>query len=120
MILQEMRPFNVLSIRFLGAFCLLALLFYREAANITKRVLLSGMIIGLLYFITMALEMLALERADPSVVSILKNCAIDQSRYRSFIRSRGAPRTDGDPRLYRSAADPDQHHLPVPEQKMRA
>lgn len=76
MILQEMRPFNVLSIRFLGAFCLLALLFYREAANITKRVLISGMFIGLLYFITMAFEMLALERADSSLVSLLENCAI--------------------------------------------
>lgn len=76
MILQEMSPFNVLAIRFLAAFCLLALLFYREAANITKRVLFSGTTIGFLYFITMAFEMMALKQADSSLVSLLENCAI--------------------------------------------
>lgn len=75
-ILQEMSPFNVLSIRFLIAFCLLILLFYREAANLTRRVLLCGMVIGFFYFITMALEMAALKQADSSLVSLLENCAI--------------------------------------------
>lgn len=76
MVLQAMSPFNVLAIRFLAAFCLLALLFYREAANITKRVLFSGTIIVFLYFITMAFEMMALKQADSSLVSLLENCAI--------------------------------------------
>lgn len=57
-------------------FGLLTLLFYREVANIIKRVLFSGTIIGFLYFITMAFEMMALKQADSSLVSLLENCAI--------------------------------------------
>lgn len=75
-ILQEMSPFNLLAVRFLLTFGLLVLLFYRELRKLTKKVVFCGVIIGLLFFITMALEMLALEQADSSLVSLLENCAV--------------------------------------------
>ncbi len=76
MILQDMSPFNVLAVRFLIAFGLLSLLFYKEILKITKRLLISGVIIGLLFFVTVSFEMLALKQADSSLVSLLENCAI--------------------------------------------
>ncbi len=75
-ILQDIRPFNVLAIRFLAAFLLLTLLFHREMARLTKKALTSGIIIGFLFFITMAFEMLALEQAASSLAALLENCAI--------------------------------------------
>lgn len=76
MILQGMEPFNALAVRFLIAFFLLALIFHREMAGITGRVLLRGSVIGFLFFITMALEMMALTQADSSLAALLENCAI--------------------------------------------
>lgn len=76
MILQSISPFNVLAIRFLLAFCLLGLIFYKEMLKITKRILISGAAIGFLFFVTMAFEMMALKQTDSSLVSLLENCAI--------------------------------------------
>lgn len=76
MILEDISPFNLLAIRFLISFCLLVLIFYKEMLKITKKTLISGLIIGFMFFITMSLEMLALEQADSSLVSLLENCAI--------------------------------------------
>lgn len=76
MILQDISPFNLLAIRFLIAFCLLVILFHKETPKITKSVLISGVVIGFLFFVTMAFEMTALRQADSSLVSLLENCAI--------------------------------------------
>lgn len=76
MILRDLSPFNLLAARFLAAFCLLVFIFHREVSKITRRTLLSGITVGLLFFITMTFEMLALKQADSSLVSLLENCAI--------------------------------------------
>jgi drug/metabolite transporter (DMT)-like permease len=71
-----MEPFNLLAIRFLIAFSILVLIFPKEVLKITKKVLVSGFIVGTLFFVTMTMEMLALEQANSSLVSLLENCAI--------------------------------------------
>lgn len=76
MILEEISPFNLLAVRFLIAFCLLAVLFHRELKKVTGRTLLSGMAIGTMFFLTMSCEMTALKQADSSLVSLLENCAV--------------------------------------------
>lgn len=75
-ILQDIRPFNVLAIRFLAAFLLMALLFHREIAKLTKKALTAGLVLGFLFFVTMAFEMLALKQAASSLAALLENCAI--------------------------------------------
>ncbi|MBQ9686656.1 MAG: DMT family transporter [Oscillospiraceae bacterium] len=76
MILRSMASFNLLAVRFLLAFLLLGLLFFRQLRQITRRDLLSGMIIGTLFFMTMSFELRALTEADSSLVSLLENCSI--------------------------------------------
>ena len=75
-ILQDIRPFNVLAIRFLAAFLLMALLFHREITKLTKKALTAGLVLGFLFFVTMAFEMLALKQAASSLAALLENCAI--------------------------------------------
>lgn len=76
MILQDLEPFTILAVRFLLAFCLLALLFPRKLATLTRRDVRSGAVMGVLFFVMMALEMLALREANSSLVSLLENCSI--------------------------------------------
>lgn len=75
-ILQDISPFNLLAVRFLISFCLLVVLFHKEMLKLTKKILFSGLVVGMLFFITMSFEMIALEQADSSLVSLLENCAI--------------------------------------------
>ncbi len=76
MILEHLAPFNLLAVRFTIAFALLALLFNKALRSLTRRDLLSGIVIGAAFFITMACEMQALTQAASSLVSLLENCAI--------------------------------------------
>lgn len=76
MILENMAPFNLLSVRFIIAFALLALIFNKELRTLGKRDLLAGIAVGTAFFITMACEMTALTQAASSLVSLLENCAI--------------------------------------------
>lgn len=76
MLLTELDTFNLLALRFLIAFFLLAILFRKRLQRITKKTALAGMVIGMLFFLTMACEMTALKQADSSLVSLLENCSI--------------------------------------------
>lgn len=75
-ILQQMEPFNLLAVRFLLAFLLLAFLFWKRIRHITGSDLIKGIVIGTLFFLTMSLEMLSLKQAASSLVSLLENTAI--------------------------------------------
>lgn len=76
MILESLAPFNLLAVRFIIAFVLLALIFNKAVRSLTARDLLAGTVIGTAFFITMACEMIALTQAASSLVSLLENCAI--------------------------------------------
>lgn len=76
LLLQSMSAFNLLSLRFLIAFFLLCILFYKDIRRMSKKHILSGIIIGTLFFGMMFFEMLALQQADTSLISLLENSAI--------------------------------------------
>lgn len=76
MILESLAPFNLLAVRFIIAFVLLALIFNKAVRSLAARDLLAGTVIGTAFFITMACEMIALIQAASSLVSLLENCAI--------------------------------------------
>ena len=76
MLLQTLSSFNLLGIRFLFAFLLLALLFCKKLRQVTGREILAGIGIGFMFFLTMVCELTALERAESSLVSLLENCSI--------------------------------------------
>ena len=76
MILESLAPFNLLAVRFIIAFVLLALIFNKAVRSLAARDLLAGTVIGTAFFITMACEMIALTQAASSLVSLLENCAI--------------------------------------------
>lgn len=76
MILESITPFNLLAVRFIIAFILLALIFNKTVRSLTVRDLMAGFAIGTAFFITMSCEMKALTQAASSLVSLLENCAI--------------------------------------------
>ena len=56
-LMQDMIPMSVLAVRFILAFCVLALVFHKKLLVIDRKTLLNGMILGNLYTICMAFEM---------------------------------------------------------------
>ena len=56
MILESLTPFNILAVRFIIAFILLALIFNKTVRSLTRRDWLAGLAIGTAFFITMALN----------------------------------------------------------------
>lgn len=76
LLLQSLAPFNLLAVRFLLAFLLLALIFHRQLLRLDRKTFRSGVIVGALFFMTMSFEFHALRQADSSLVSLLENCSI--------------------------------------------
>lgn len=76
MVLACMGTFNLLAVRFLIAFVLMAILFIKRLQHIGKGEIISGTIIGLFYFLVMTSELTALRTTDSSTVSLLENCSI--------------------------------------------
>ena len=75
-LLQTMDRFTVLANRFLLAFLLLCILFFRRMIRTAPRTLLRGMILGTVFFIVMSFELGALKTAETSTTSFLENTAI--------------------------------------------
>lgn len=75
-LLGEVGPFDVMALRFLLAFAILALAFRCRLLRINKRTLLCGMGLGALLAGLMILEMHALRVCDTLVVSFLENSAV--------------------------------------------
>ena len=76
LLLQMLTPFDLLAVRFLLAFLLLALIFHRRLLHLDGKTVRSGVIVGALLFMTMSFELQALRQADSSLVSLLENCSI--------------------------------------------
>ena len=68
--------FNLLALRFLLAFALLAALFFPRLRRIDRQSLRAGLIMGGLYFLVMTAELSGLRRTTSSNVSFLENTAI--------------------------------------------
>lgn len=58
---------------------MMALLFHREIANLTKKALTAGLFLGFLFFVTMAFEILALKQAGVmGALSLLFTCLLER------------------------------------------
>ena len=76
LIMQSMSMFNMLGIRFLLAFTLLLILFFKRIRKINRKTFAAGAVMGCLYFLVMTAELNGLKRTSSGNVSFLENTAI--------------------------------------------
>lgn len=74
--LREMGTFNLLFMRFLTAFVLLAIVFCRRLLHIERSTLWRGMVLGVLFFAIMSCEVTAAHTTAAATISALVNTAI--------------------------------------------
>ena len=69
LIMQSMSMFNMLGIRFLLAFTLLLILFFKRIRKINRKTFAAGAVMGCLYFLVMTAELNGLKRTSSGNVS---------------------------------------------------
>ena len=75
-LMTSMPPMSILAIRFILAFIILCLVFFKKIRECTKQTFVSGVLLGLLYTICMTFEMYGLRLIDSGVSSLIENMAI--------------------------------------------
>ena len=78
-LLTSLEPLNLLGLRFLLAFALLFLLFFKQIIRGVKndlRIIVSALVLGLVYYLCMAAELSGLKYTASSTCSFLENTAI--------------------------------------------
>lgn len=75
-VLAGMDVFNLMALRSLIAFALLIPLFHKQIRSATRKEVRAGVIMGTLFFLTMATELASLRYAPTSTVAFLQNTAI--------------------------------------------
>lgn len=74
--LETLGTFNLLAARFLLAFLVLGVIFFKRLRHISRRDLLGGAVIGAVFTAVMAFELTALKTTDTGTVSFVENTAI--------------------------------------------
>ena len=74
--MEGLDVFNLLAVRFFVAVLLLALLFNKRLHPMKRDTLVHGTILGVVFFILMAFEFMALKTSPSSTVSFLENTSI--------------------------------------------
>lgn len=74
--IESLGVFNLLAARFLLAFALLAIIFFRKFKTVKPGDVLRGAVLGGVFALVMALELTALKTTDTSTASFLENTAI--------------------------------------------
>ncbi len=75
-LMGTMSPMSILALRFILAFLILTLVFYKKLKNLRMPTLRGGLILGLLYTICMMFEMYGLRLLDSGVSALIENMAI--------------------------------------------
>ena len=75
-LLVTQTPENIMAVRFLTAFLVLALVFYKKILACSKESLKGGIILGVLYMVCMFCEMYGLRKVDSGVAAFIENMAI--------------------------------------------
>lgn len=73
--LRSMAPLDLLSVRFIAAFALLAALFWRKLARASAGAVGCGLLLGGVFTATMGCELMGLRASDSSRVAFLENSA---------------------------------------------
>ena len=74
--IESLGVFNLLAARFLLAFALLAIIFFRKFKGVKPCDILRGAVLGGVFALVMVLELIALKTTDTSTASFLENTAI--------------------------------------------
>lgn len=75
MSMDTLEPFNILAVRFILAFLILIVLFFKQLQRCTKRVFRNGVILGITYTGVMGFEMLGILNTETSLASLIDNSA---------------------------------------------
>ncbi|MBO4289582.1 MAG: EamA family transporter [Lachnospiraceae bacterium] len=75
-LLATQTPENIMAVRFLTAFLVLALVFRKKVLACSRESLKGGIILGVLYMVCMFCEMYGLRRVDSGVAAFIENMAI--------------------------------------------
>lgn len=75
-LMDGLEPMNVLSVRFLLAFVILAVIFHKKLLVLDRKTLFKGFLLGLGYTLNMVVEMYALKLIDAGTCSFIENSAI--------------------------------------------
>ena len=70
-----MSPFNILAVRFILAFFILAALFHKKFGQCSGQVIRNGVALGVTYTAVMGFEMAALQYTETSLASLIENSA---------------------------------------------
>lgn len=75
-LLATQTPENIMAVRFLTAFLVLAAVFHKKILTCSRESLKGGVILGILYMVCMFCEMYGLRRVDSGVAAFIENMAI--------------------------------------------
>lgn len=92
LIMNSMGMFNLLGIRFLLAFFLMTLVFFRRIKTMDRASFLAGVLMGGIYFLVMTAELSGLKRTSTGNVAFLENTAIVIVPLMQALLSRRFPR----------------------------
>lgn len=74
--LESMGMFNMVAVRFIIAFLLLGVIFFKKLIHINKRDIFAGAVLGAIFIGITVFELTGLKTTDTSTVSFLENTAI--------------------------------------------
>ena len=74
--LAAMGPLTLLGLRFLLAFAVLFIIFFKRIVRTGRSTLLRGLLLGSLFYATMAFELIGLDHTSSSTTAFLENTAI--------------------------------------------
>lgn len=74
--MNQLDPFNLLAIRFLFAFVVLAVIFRKTLMKVKPHTVWRGMALGAAFFACMSAELFGLKETDTSTCAFLENTAI--------------------------------------------
>jgi len=89
--LTNIDMFNLMSIRFLLSFIIMLFIFNKKLRYAQKSSVISGLIVGSIYFVVMSFEVFSLKTCESSTTAFLENTAIViVPLFESFLRKKTA------------------------------
>ena len=91
-LMESMSPMSILAIRFILAFLVLAVIFFKKLKECSKESLKGGLILGVLYTVCMIFEMYGLRQIDSGVSALIENMAIVMVPIYAAVLTKSLPR----------------------------
>lgn len=91
-LMNDMSPMNILAVRFVLSFVVLAIIFHKKIRECSLDSLKGGVLLGILYTICMIFEMYGLQFIDSGVSALIENMAIVMVPIYGAILTRTLPK----------------------------